>query len=314
MLILKKAIAPIMLLILLLTVLPLVSLVDPPIAGATVETATVATATGTGTATFTASEGNIGNLTAWAQSQLACQTTPAAYFPHGFFAFNIIRIENGATVTITITLPSNMPTSTQYWKCINGQWVDATSILGSNDGDNILTLTLTDGSQFDADGVANGVIVDPGGPGMTGFTQQPQEHKVSRPLLNPPSIIVVKNMNISPQQAYTGQPITISANMANDGGGEGGYTASLKIDGKVEQTKVGTVDGHSAVPVNFTISRSQPGTYTIDIGGQKGTFTVLAAKTTSGPSVSSSAIVILVMFVLIISTVVVLMLTFRRPA
>jgi hypothetical protein len=126
--------------------------------------------------------------------------------------------------------------------------------------------------------------------------------------------IVVKNMNINPEQAYTGQPITISANMANDGDVVGGYVASLTINDKLEQTKLGTVEGHSAVPVNFTISRSQPGTYTIDIGGQKGTFTVLAAKTTSGPSVSSGAIVILIMFVLIVSTVAVLMLTFRRPA
>ena len=32
-----------------------------------------------------------------------------------------------------------MPVGTQYWKCINGQWVDVTSLLGDNDGDNVLT-------------------------------------------------------------------------------------------------------------------------------------------------------------------------------
>lgn len=312
MLILKKAIVPIMLLILLLTVLPLVSLVNPPIAAATIPINTVATATGTGTATFTTSEGDVNNLTAWAQSQLTCQNPPG-YFPHGFFAFNVTRIQNGATVTITITLPSNMPISTQYWKCINGQWVNATSILGSNDGDNVLTLTLTDGGPFDADGLANGTIVDPGGPGFPvtkPVVQQPM--RVSRP--DPTvSLIIVQNMNINPQQAYTGQPITISANMTNDGDAVGGYVASLKINDKLEQTKLGTVDGHSAVPVNFTISRSQPGTYTIDIGGQKGTFTVLAAKTSSSP-VSGTAIAFIVILALVASIVVVLMLAFRRPA
>jgi hypothetical protein len=128
------------------------------------------------------------------------------------------------------------------------------------------------------------------------------------------ALIIVKNMNVTPRQAYTGQPITISANMANDGDQGGGYTASLKINGKVEQTKIGAVDGHSAIPVTFTISRSEPGPYTVDIGGQKTTFTILAAKTTSSSPASSGTIVVIIMLVLILSTVVVLMLTFRRPA
>ena len=37
---------------------------------------------------------------------------------------------------------------------MNGSWVDVTSLLGHNDGDNVLTLTLRDGGPGDADGVA----------------------------------------------------------------------------------------------------------------------------------------------------------------
>lgn len=145
-------------------------------------------------------------------------------------------------------------------------------------------------------------------------TQQQLRRPSSMPAPPAAASIVVKNVNVDPGQAYTGQPITISANMANDGDVVGGYVASLKINDKLEQTKLGTVDGHSAAPVNFTISRSQPGTYTIDIGGQKGTFIILASQTTSGPTLSSGVIAILIMFALIISVVVVLMFTFRRPA
>lgn len=39
--------------------------------------------------------------------------------------------------------------------------------MDSNDGDNIITITLQDGEIGDDDGVANGVIVDQGGPGIT---------------------------------------------------------------------------------------------------------------------------------------------------
>jgi hypothetical protein len=154
--------------------------------------------------------------------------------------------------------------------------------------------------------------------GMDGISIVSTEQETRRPssafITTMPLPIVVKNLSISPQQAYSGQPVTIIANMANDGDVISGYTASLKIDGKLEKTKLGTVEAHSAVPVDFTVTRSQPGTYTIDLGGQKGSFIVLASKTTSGPPVSGSAIVILIMFALIVSIVVVSIFIFRRPA
>ena len=69
-------------------------------------------------------------------------------------------------MVVTITLPSAVPTDTQYWKCHDGVWLDVTSLLGDNDGDNVLTLTLTDGGLGDDDGVCDGVIVEPGGAGQ----------------------------------------------------------------------------------------------------------------------------------------------------
>ena len=38
--------------------------------------------------------------------------------------------------------------------------------MGSNDGDNFLTLTLTDGGLGDDDGIVNGVIIDQWAPGQ----------------------------------------------------------------------------------------------------------------------------------------------------
>jgi len=60
-----------------------------------------------------------------------------------------------------------MPVGTEYWKVISGVWTDATFALGSDDGDNTLTLTVTDGGPLDADGAINGEISDPGGAGTT---------------------------------------------------------------------------------------------------------------------------------------------------
>jgi hypothetical protein len=225
-------------------------------------------------------------------------------------------------VTITITLPSDMPTSTQYWKCINGQWVNATSILGDNDGDNILTLTITDGSQFDADGQVNGAIKDPSGPAVVvvveapTVTQVPAVHQVSPTLTNPfkPAQMSVQYLSINPQQASANQPVTISTNVVNTGGEAGNLNVALKINGQVEQTKMVSVGPHGAQPVKFTVTRTQPGTYTVDIGGQKGSFTILGAGTTAPAPVSEGLIAILIVVALIIAIIAVLLLTFRRFA
>jgi len=128
------------------------------------------TATGTGPAVFDADKGVIENLSSVAQGALSCppEGKPDLVFPHGFFSFSVTGLTpcQHETVVVTITLPSAVPTDTQYWKCHDGAWIDVTSLLGDNDGDNVLTLTLTDGGLGDADGECNGVIVDPGGPGQ----------------------------------------------------------------------------------------------------------------------------------------------------
>jgi hypothetical protein len=128
--------------------------------------ASVFSATSTGTISFLPTIGHIQNLTTMAEGILPATGKPKVTFPNGLFSFNIIDIVPGSTVIITTTYPIAMPTNTQYWKYQNGQWMDCTSLLGDNNGDNILILTLVDGGFGDADGIANGIIVDPGGPAI----------------------------------------------------------------------------------------------------------------------------------------------------
>jgi len=132
----------------------------------------VPSATGTGNVSFIADTGTIVNLTALNESDLP-EENPNVDFPHGLFSFNITGLNPNQTVNITIAFPQNIPTTAQYWKYgPNGsidnpqpeRWYQIP--MGSNDGDNIITITLQDGGIGDDDGVANGVIVDQGGPGI----------------------------------------------------------------------------------------------------------------------------------------------------
>jgi len=131
-------------------------------------TFTTTTATGTGIATFRADKGTLVNLVAVPESNLPSVGRPSMGFPHGFFSFTVSRVSSGATVTVTITLPSSLPADVQWWKIHGGTWSRLPASKVSSNG-NLVTLTLTDGaSPDDDDGAANSVIVDAGGPGVPG--------------------------------------------------------------------------------------------------------------------------------------------------
>jgi uncharacterized repeat protein (TIGR01451 family) len=126
----------------------------------------VETATGTGIACFDTDSGTIEDLVAVDESTLPEEGKPELVFPHGFFSFNITGLTQGQAVVVTLTLPDNVPVGTQYWKyhASEGGWIRIP--MGSDDGDNEITITLVDGGWGDDDGTANGVIVDQGGPGV----------------------------------------------------------------------------------------------------------------------------------------------------
>ena len=82
-------------------------------------------------------------------------------FPYGALRFSITGLTPGQTVTVDIEMPDNVPTNATFYKILSTGWTLLE--LGSNNGDRIVTLSLTDGDpNTDLDGVANGTIVDPG--------------------------------------------------------------------------------------------------------------------------------------------------------
>ncbi len=120
--------------------------------------------TGTGSTSFATNLGEFAAVSAVLESTLPEDGKPDVTFPDGLFSWNVTGLDAGQRIIVGITLPNDIPANSQYWKVINDSWVNATSILGSSDdGDNSITLAITDGSSFDADGLANGRISDPGG-------------------------------------------------------------------------------------------------------------------------------------------------------
>ena len=125
----------------------------------------VATRTDTGTACFAANDGCIRHLAA-----VPTPPDPPAELPHGMFSFNVSCIDPGATVTLNVTLPSDVPVGTKWWKYQNGSWYSLP--IGSDDGDELITVTLIDKTAtlpgLGDEDPTGGSIMDDGGPGYPG--------------------------------------------------------------------------------------------------------------------------------------------------
>jgi hypothetical protein len=91
-----------------------------------------------------------------------------SFFPYGTVSFKITGLAAGESVDLTIAFPDDLSTGDDYkfYKidAVNG-WHEIP--FGSNDGDNIITITLTDGDpDTDGDRQQDGTITDPSALGI----------------------------------------------------------------------------------------------------------------------------------------------------
>jgi len=78
-------------------------------------------------------------------------------------AFQLESCEVGESVTITVDFNQQV-TDPVVYKVVGNQWV---LVAGASVSGSQATYTVTDGGSLDADGIANGVIVDPVTLGVT---------------------------------------------------------------------------------------------------------------------------------------------------
>ena len=89
--------------------------------------------------------------------------------PYGMFSFDVLEVVPGGVAEVQLILPEGSHADAYFKQDpISGalSCFDYDGTTGAVIHDNVITLHLLDGGRGDADGVANGVIVDPGGPGL----------------------------------------------------------------------------------------------------------------------------------------------------
>ena len=104
---------------------------------------------------------NVGCM-CWDDPEVQTGKPATMAIPYGVLKFEIEGLVLGEQVTVSLVFPGNVPTNAKYYKTsAAGGWQEIP--FGSNDGDNTITITVTDGDPLtDADGLMNQRIVDPG--------------------------------------------------------------------------------------------------------------------------------------------------------
>ena len=87
--------------------------------------------------------------------------------------------------------------------------------------------------------------------------------------------IVVQSATVSTTRVAPGEAVTITANLANKGTVNATSSVKVYVNGKEEAVQGVTVNSGSNRPVSFTLTRNEPGTYTVYVSGTPaGSFTV----------------------------------------
>jgi hypothetical protein len=84
----------------------------------------------------------------------------------------------------------------------------------------------------------------------------------------------VTNLTVDPVEAGVGQPIIISANVTNLGEEAGNYSVNLTIDDVVKENKTVQLLGGTSEIVEFIVTKSNEGSYSVKIEELNGTFII----------------------------------------
>ena len=90
-------------------------------------------------------------------------------FPAGLFDYEVVVAKPGDPATVTFHLPDGTvkkDVDTGFWVLQNGRWSDLTARADADHVTDKVTVKLVDGGAGDQDRHADGVIADPGGPGV----------------------------------------------------------------------------------------------------------------------------------------------------
>jgi len=110
-----------------------------------------------------------------------------------------------------------------------------------------------------------------------------------------PAAFTFTGLVMSPVDVALNAEVNVSVTVRNTGEQSGTYSAELRLDGVIEETKTGTLAGGASTTVTFRVPPQTEGTHTMQVGTQSGSFTV------KGQGISTSYIAALLVSIAVVA-------------
>ena len=91
-----------------------------------------------------------------------------------------------------------------------------------------------------------------------------------------PSGLSIYGLNISPDEAGIGEPVTISVEVSNVGEEAGSYSVNLVINDVFREAETIQLPRGENTTVVFTVTEASEGSYSVEIGSLTGTYKITA--------------------------------------
>jgi uncharacterized membrane protein len=121
----------------------------------------------------------------------------------------------------------------------------------------------------------------------------------------------VSHLQISPNDGSTGDEITITVIVTNEGSETGSFTIPFSVNEKLEETKTVTLDQGESTKVEFKVNKDELGTYNVDIAGLVGGFTITEIPS-NGTESKSFPVEYLVLIAVSVTILITTFFLFRR--
>ena len=93
---------------------------------------------------------------------------------------------------------------------------------------------------------------------------------------------------VIPAEVIAGEKFTISATVTNSASNDGNYEATLNINGVKEATSITNVPPKGERIISFSLTKTEPGIYEVDLDGLTGSFTVTSKPLAPAKASTSS--------------------------
>ena len=150
------------------------------------------------------------------------------------------------------TLPEGVDLVIAYYDEVNEEWVWVPCEVDTEN--NIITASVAHFTTFAIIAVPAELPLPPPPPAPAAFS--------------------VSYLSVSQLEVEPGETVTITVLVANTGGESGSYTVVLKIDGVKEAEETVTIAAGESQAVSFSVTKEEAGSYSVDVSGLTGSFTV----------------------------------------